>query len=280
MDSIPAKKIGAVIFDWAGTTVDYGCFAPLAAFIQSFEQQGISVTEDEVRGPMGMKKKDHIRVLLGLESVKRQWVEKFGKLPDENDVDDLYASFEPMLMKVLPAYTDVIPGVLNLMNNLREKGIKIGSTTGYTADMMQIVTAEAEKKGYKPDYMIASDEVPAGRPAPYMCYQNALHLQMFPMEACVKIGDTISDIQEGINAGMWSVGIICGGSEFGLTEQQTLELGEDELKQRMAVVRNNFEQAGAHYTVDSITGLEDVIERINQRLARNEYPQTSGRAVG
>ncbi|MCU6710185.1 phosphonoacetaldehyde hydrolase [Paenibacillus sp. J5C_2022] len=276
MERAETKKISAVIFDWAGTTVDYGCMAPLEAFIQSFRKEGIHVTDEEVRGPMGMKKKDHIRALLELESVRLQWTEKFGKLPEESDVDQLYASFEPMLMAVLPNYTEVIPGAIELVDSLRLKGMKIGSTTGYTLDMMKVVTAEAEKQGYKPDYWIASDEVPAGRPAPYMCYRNALELQVFPMDTCVKIGDTVSDIQEGINAGAWSVGVICGGSEFGLTERQTQELGEEELRTRMAAVRSRFERAGAHFTVDAIAELETVIEEINQRLARGEHPQACG----
>lgn len=274
------QKVNAVVFDWAGTTVDYGCFAPLAAFIQSFEQHGTIVTEDEVRGPMGMKKKDHIRVLLQLEGVQQQWLEKFGRLPDERDVDKLYASFESMLMQVLPAYTSLIPGVQELMGELRSRGIKIGSTTGYTSEMMSVLTRAAEEQGYKPDYMIASDEVPAGRPAPYMCYQNAIALQVFPLTACVKIGDTISDIQEGLNAGMWSVGVVFGGSEFGLTEQQMSALNEEERQARMSAVRTKFAQAGAHYTIDSIGGLLEVIDHINQRLAHGEMPSMRSVTTG
>ena len=58
-----SRKIEAVIFDWAGTTVDYGCFAPVQAFITAFEEYGITPTFDEVREPMGMLKRDHIRTM-------------------------------------------------------------------------------------------------------------------------------------------------------------------------------------------------------------------------
>ncbi|MFD2114898.1 phosphonoacetaldehyde hydrolase [Paenibacillus yanchengensis] len=269
------KQVQAVIFDWAGTTVDFGCFAPLAAFMGAFEKKGIHVTDDEVRGPMGMKKKDHVRALTELDTVKQQFVDKFGRQPNEQDIDDIYADFEPMLMNVLSNHTDVIPGVLDLVSNLRSQGIKIGSTTGYTSEMMKVVTVEAAAKGYKPDYFIASDEVPYGRPAPYMCYKNAIELELFPLETCIKVGDTVSDILEGVNAGMWSVGVICGGSEFGLTEDQMNKLDVAELEQRKQVVRDRFIAAGAHFTIESIAGVTEIVALVNEKLQNNQFPQTS-----
>lgn len=49
-------KIEAVIFDWAGTTVDYGCFAPLEVFMKIFQKRGVEITAEEARKPMGLLK--------------------------------------------------------------------------------------------------------------------------------------------------------------------------------------------------------------------------------
>lgn len=66
----------AVIFDWAGTTVDYGCFAPVQAFVEVFCHFGIEPTMEEVRKPMGMLKRDHIRTMLQMKRIFGLWKEK------------------------------------------------------------------------------------------------------------------------------------------------------------------------------------------------------------
>ncbi|MCQ6561781.1 phosphonoacetaldehyde hydrolase [Paenibacillus mendelii] len=260
-------KIQGVIFDWAGTMVDYGCFAPLLVFVNVFKFRGIEITAEEARGPMGMLKRDHIKALLEMEHIAGMWKERYGKAPAEADVDELYADFEPMLFADLARYTDPVPGALEVAAKLREQGLKIGSTTGYTAQMMKIVASEAKSKGYAPDTLVTPDDVSAGRPHPWMCYRNAELLGIYPMAAMVKVGDTISDIQEGVNAGMWSVGIIKGGSELGLSESEVSTIPADELASRIAVVTDRFRAAGAHYIIEEISGLPAVIEQINARLA-------------
>lgn len=260
-------KIQGVIFDWAGTMVDYGCFAPLIVFINVFKQRGIEITPEEARIPMGMLKWDHIQALLQMERIVGLWEDKFGRKPTNEDVDALYADFEPMLFVDLANYTDPIPGALEAVAKLRENGLKIGSTTGYTASMMAIVAAEAEKKGYAPDTLVTPDDVQAGRPYPWMCYRNAELLGVYPMAAMVKVGDTTSDVREGVNAGMWSVGVIKGGSELGLSEAEVAAMAPEELKLRMSVVTERFYQAGAHYVMDQIGDLPAIIDLINDRNA-------------
>jgi phosphonoacetaldehyde hydrolase len=142
-----------------------------------------------------MLKKYHIRALLQIPRIRSLWCELFNRNPDENDIEELYADFEPMLLSILPDYTELVPEALELINKLSEKGIKIGSTTGYTAEMMKIVIRNAKEKGNSPDFVATSDEVPAGRPFPWMCYLNAIKLEVFPMDTIVKVGDTISDIK-------------------------------------------------------------------------------------
>jgi len=206
------SEIKAIIFDWAGTVVDYGCFAPMDAFMQAFEQAGVPIAAEEARGPMGLLKRDHIQAILDMERVKLVWGDRFGRTPSEADADGLYAAFERMLMASLHRFSDPIPGVLNVIEGLRRKGLKIGSTTGYTRPMMEVVRAGAKAAGYEPDYLMTPDEAKRGRPYPYMIYQNLIELEIYPPRAAVKVGDTLSDVREARNAGVWSVAVVMGSS--------------------------------------------------------------------
>ncbi|TFG08553.1 MAG: 2-aminoethylphosphonate--pyruvate transaminase [Promethearchaeota archaeon] len=264
--------IKAVIFDWAGTTVDFGCYAPTIAFKKIFEEEGISLTIDEIRKPMGIMKKDHVRVLCQMDRVKMEWEKKNGKAPDEDDVEMLYGKFEPTLLQNLPDYTELIPGVLETIEKLRSMHIKIGSTTGYTKPMMDIIIPLVKQKGYHPDSIINSSDVPKGRPSPYMCYLNAINLQAFPLERIVKVGDTVADIKEGFNAGMWSIGVIVGSSELGLDLQEFEKTREEILAEKLFEIRKKFEDAGAHYVIDRISDLPIIIDKINSRLANGDVP--------
>ena len=73
------KKIEAVIFDWAGTTVDFGSFAPVQAFIKAFEEFGITPTVDEVRAPMGMLKWNHIHTMMQMPRIQKAWAVTHGR---------------------------------------------------------------------------------------------------------------------------------------------------------------------------------------------------------
>ncbi len=213
-------KIEAVIFDWAGTTVDYGCFAPLEVFMKIFQKRGVEITAAEARKPMGLLKIDHVRALTEMPRIADEWKGVFGQLPTEADIHEMYEEFEEILFSILPSYATPIDEVKEVIASLRERGIKIGSTTGYTREMMEIVAKEAALQGYKPDFLVTPDDVPAGRPYPWMCYKNAMELGVYPMNHMIKVGDTVSDMKEGRNAGMWTVGVILGSSELGLTEEE------------------------------------------------------------
>ena len=166
------NRVACVVFDWAGTTVDFGCEAPVGAFMKAFEEAGLPVTEAEARGPMGLPKRDHVRELLKLPRVSALFAEKRGRAWNEKDVDEIYAASVPALMAVLKDYCEPIPGVVETVAELRGMGLKIGSTTGYTKEMMDIVAPGAAARGYAPDALVTPDETGAGRPAPYMIFRN------------------------------------------------------------------------------------------------------------
>ena len=226
--------------DWAGTAVDYGCFAPVAAFLKAFAEKGLTVTMEEARGPMGMTKIDHIRELFKLPSVTEQFKQNYNRNWTEEDVVSIYKEFEKHLFASLEEYTTPIPGVIEVIEKLKRDGIKIGSTTGYTTAMMDIVLPGAAAHGYTTDNCVTSNNLPAGRPQPYMIYQNMIDLAIPSVQSVIKYGDTIADIKEGVNAGVWTVGVILGSNEMGLTQEETRKLPAEELNRRMAAVRKRM----------------------------------------
>lgn len=262
----------AVILDWAGTTVDYGCMAPAAVFIKTFRQRGVAVTMAQARAPMGMFKLDHIRAIAQMEPVAIQWQAVYGHACSEADVEAMYHDFLPLQLAVIAQHADVIPGTLEALAAFRQRGLKIGSTTGYTRAIMDQLAPLAAQRGYVPDAIVCADEVPAGRPQPWMMFQNALHLKVYPMAAIVKIGDTVPDVEEGLNAGTWTIGLVKTGNEIGLTETDVNALDPSALKARLDEGYARLYQAGAHYVVDGLADVVSVLEDIEARLAQGEEP--------
>ncbi len=264
--------VRAVILDWAGTAVDYGCMGPVAVFADVFKKYKVDVSMSEARKFMGLMKKDHIRGMCGLPSVTEKWIAAHGREPDESDVESMYRDTEAMMVSAIARHADIIPGVIETVAELRKRGIKIGSSTGYTGPMMAVLVPEAEKKGYKPDSIVCSTDVPAGRPYPWMCYRNAINLGVYPMSAIIKIGDTVADIQEGLNAGVWTIGLSKSGNELGMTQDEVNAMDERDLKARLEDIGLRFRQTGAHYVAESITDCIAIIDDINARLAKGENP--------
>lgn len=248
----------AVIFDWAGTTVDYGCFAPVQAFVEVFRHFGIEPTMEEVRKPMGMLKRDHIRTMLQMERISGLWKEKYGADWTEDDVEKLYSLFEEKLLSILDQFAEVKPYVLETIEKLRKKDIRIGSTTGYTDKMMAIMTAKAKENGYEPDAWFSPDSTGnVGRPYPYMIFRNMEALKLQDVREVMKVGDTVSDIKEGKNAGVYTVGVIEGSSEMGLTQEEYEAMDADEKQAKIQAVKEKFIEAGAD---EVILNMKELLE--------------------
>ncbi len=254
------KKVEAVIFDWAGTTVDYGCMAPVQAFVEVFKHFGIEPTMEEVRKPMGMLKRDHIKTMLQMERICNLWREKYQVEPGEKEIDQLYGLFEEKLMSILDQYSEPKPYVVETVAKLREKGIRIGSTTGYTDPMMEIVTREAKTAGYEPDCWYSPDATgQKGRPYPYMIFRNMEQLGVSSVDAMIKVGDTVSDIREGKNAGVCTIGVLEGSSEMGMTKEEYEALSEEEKQVEKDRVAKIYVEAGADGVIEDIRGILDYL---------------------
>lgn len=265
--------VRGLIFDWAGTTVDFGCCAPAVVFVELFKRHGVDISLSQARGPMGMHKRDHIASLLGLDDVRARWSAAHdGVAPGEADIDQLFTEFVPLQVNAVLDYADVIPGCIEACAEFRRRGLKLGSTTGYNQAMMDALVPEAARRGYAPDFIASVSDVPAGRPAPWMCFCNAIHFGIYPMEAWVKVGDTVPDIEEGLNAGMWTVAVVMTGNEIGLTEAGLAALAPEERAGLRAKAYDKLSRAGAHYVVDGIADVPAVLDAVNARLACGEKP--------
>lgn len=266
------RRLAAVVLDWAGTTVDYGCRAPAGVFVEVFRRRGIEVSDAEARGPMGMAKREHIRQLTLLPSVAKQWRARFGGAPTDGDVDDLYRDFIPLQLARLAEYSDVIPGVPGFVAAVRARGLKVGATTGYSQAMAEICARVAAPQGYQPDVSVTADDVPAGRPAPWMALVAAMRLGVYPPWTIVKIGDTYADVEEGLNAGMWTIGVTKTGNELGLSEAEANALPGGELRRRLREVEERMLRTGAHYVAECLSDCLPHLDAVDARLARGEKP--------
>ncbi|MFM1920099.1 MAG: hypothetical protein RLZZ303_1733 [Candidatus Hydrogenedentota bacterium] len=260
------------VFDWAGTTVDYGCMAPAGAFRELFRRHGVEATVAQARGPMGMHKRDHIATMLAMPELAGQWARVHGAPHTDADIEALFQEFIPMQLEALPPYCKLIPGVAEVAAALRAQGIKLGGTTGYNEAMMNLCAEAAAKEGYTPDVSIAGSMVPAGRPAPWMAVSVAMALNVYPFEAVVKIGDTVTDIEEGLNAGMWTIGVTRTGNEVGLSQEEAGAMHSEQLDALVRAAETKLLQAGAHYVCDGVADILPIIEEINLRLSEGERP--------
>ena len=260
------NNIKAIIFDWAGTIIDYGCMAPTQVFIEVFRAKDISLTNEEARLPMGLAKKDHVRELMRLDSIQKQWLTKFGRLPLEEDVEVFYTELEPALSNIVKKHCLPIPGSIEMINLLKSQGIKVGTTTGYVAEMMDNILPITISLGLIPDAVVNSSEVSAGRPFPWMIYRNCEKMSVFPLNQMVKIGDTVADIQEGINAGMWTIGLTKSGNEVGLSLSETENADPIWLEAIIAKARQKLLDAGADFVASGVWECWPILEEIDRLI--------------
>lgn len=266
------QHVKAVIFDWAGTVVDYGSRAPMGAFVETFEEFGVPISIDEARGPMGMAKRPHIAALMALPRVAQAWQARYGHMPGDADIDAVYDVFVPRNVAVAAQYSDVIPGVAAVTKQLRADGVRIGSTTGYTREIINRIVPGAAKQGFEADSIVCTGDTPEGRPSPYMIYRTLPQLGVWRARDAIKVDDTEVGIEEGLNGGTWAVGVAVSGNAFGLSEDEVHALAPDEFALRRAAAIERLRAAGAHYVIDSVADLLPVVTEIETRLARGERP--------
>ncbi|NVZ61882.1 phosphonoacetaldehyde hydrolase [Pseudomonas gingeri] len=275
MNYTQPTRLQAAILDWAGTVVDFGSFAPTQIFVEAFAEFDVQVSIEQARGPMGMGKWDHIRTLCDQPQIAERYRQVFGRVPNDADVTAIYQRFMPLQIEKIAEHSALIPGALDTIAQLRQQGLKIGSCSGYPAQVMAKVVELAAGNGYVADHVVATDEVPNGRPWPAQALANVIALGIDDVAACVKVDDTVPGILEGRRAGMWTVALVCSGNALGLTHEAYRVLDSASLAAERQRIHGLFAGSCPHYLIDTINELPQVIAAINQRLANGEMPQAS-----
>ncbi len=266
--------VQAVILDWSGTTADAYVIAPAVVFFEVFKKHGVEISMIEARGPMGLRKDLHIKSLTEVPEIRERWNAVHGKYPDQGDVDAMFADFVPMQLDCLRQYTTLLPGVVETVQTLQSRGIKIGSTTGFIRSMVDVLEADAKTQGYVPDASVAGDEVVHGaRPKPFMLYRNLDLLDVHPIQSVIKVDDTISGVGEALEGGCWGVGIARYSNYMNInTIAEAEAMPAEEFQRRLEITRDILRKSGAHYVIDELSELIGVVDDVNARLARGERP--------
>jgi phosphonoacetaldehyde hydrolase len=261
--SFPVK---AVIFDWAGTMIDFGCMAPVHALQDVFAADGLPITAAEARADMGRAKLDHLKGLLADPGVAARWQEAKGAAPSDADIERLYQALQPAMREAAARASVLIPGAAETFKALRDLGVRIGSGTGYTREMMQPILAAAAQQGYAPQVVVCAGETPSGRPAPLMTWKALVELDAWPARACIKVDDAPVGIEEGRLAGCWTVGITASGNGVGLTREELDALDPQDRAERLAGAAAELTAAGADFIIEDVSQLMPVVEEIARRI--------------
>jgi phosphonoacetaldehyde hydrolase len=268
----PGRRLQAVVLDWAGTVVDFGSRAPVRAVVEVFRRHGVAVSVEQARRPMGTAKRRHLELMLQMPEVAEAWQAARGRPPAPPDVDRLYHDFQPIQAACLAEHAQLIPGTLEAVADFGRRGLRVGTTTGYSTLMMEVVASHAAQQGFAPEVTVCADEVPAGRPHPWMCLRAAMELGVYPMWTLAQVGDTVPDVLEGLNAGTWVIAVAETGNEVGLPRDELLRLPPAERRRRTEAARLRLGQAGAHYVVDGIGDVPVVLDELDARIACGERP--------
>ena len=263
-------KLQAAILDWAGTVVDHGSRAPMGAFVCAFAQFGVAISIADARGPMGMAKWDHIRAVGRAPAVATAWRARHGREFSEGDVDAIFQVFEPMNVAAVRDHADIIPGAIEAIAALHQRGMKIAGTTGYTRPIMDVLEPLADALGYRPELTVCAGDLPAGRPSPLMMWYAMAKLGVWPAATVVKVDDTAPGIGEGKEAGTWTIGIALTGNAVGLSAEELAAVSPEE-RARLRVEAAT-ELRDADMVIDSIADLPDAVAAIDARLAAGELP--------
>lgn len=268
------QQLEAIIFDWAGTIVDFGSFAPTQIFVDAFRTAfQFDLSLEEARGPMGLGKWQHIEALGKTPAVHARWVAQFGKPMGDADIRHIYETFIPLQQERVGMHSDLIPGALEAVQQLRTLGLQIGSTTGYPRAVMSTLMPLAAAKGYLPDCVVCADDLTAGaRPGPWMALDCVQQLKINSVHHCVKVDDTVPGIKEGVNAGMWTVGLALSGSPAGLSLDEYRAATPEQLDVVRQRVTAELRAAGAHYVIDTVADLTALVQDIQTRVEGGDTP--------
>lgn len=256
-------QLKAVVFDWAGTMIDFGSRAPVIALCRAFAAADVPIEEAEARADMGRAKRDHIAALLRQPRIARAWAVRHGTVPGDADGDRIFAAIDPMMREAARDCAELIPGAAEVAGRLQAAGVGVGSCTGYTRAMMADILPLAAAQGYRPDRVVCAGETAEGRPSPLMLWKNLVELGAWPVEACIKVDDAPVGIAEGRAAGVWTVGVAASGNGVGLSGPDLAALPATDRAARITASGEVLRAAGAHVVIDTVADLPDAVRQLS-----------------
>jgi len=208
-----------------------------------------------------------------MPSIARQWEHAKGRAFTAHDSQALLVEFEPMSAASAMEHSDFIPGFMDTYAWLQARQIGVATTTGYTRKIMLPLIAKAADAGFAPARVICCDDVAHSRPSPQGMQEC---MQTLGLEgqcgSVVKVDDTLPGLQEGLNAGCWTVGVAASGNALGWSWDQWVQASEDERQHALPEAYRALREAGAHEVIDSVATLPAALAAIEARMARGEQP--------
>lgn len=278
---LPKLKVENIILDFSGTCVDSFTLAPAIAFVEVFKKYNINICiKEAVKKPMGLYKFDHIKYILNMEDVKRQWFKEYNRETTDNDLNNIYKDFIKLQIEVLPNYCKPLPKVVETMNILRKNNIKFGGCSGFSREMINTILKNTSDKGLFFESTFLADDINdekkiflGGRPYPFMIYQNLFNLENKNISQCIKVDDSAVGIEEGLAANCWTVGISNYSNYINVNSvEEFSQMSELEKKERKEYSKKKLIESGCHYVIGEFDELIYVVDDINNRLENGERP--------
>lgn len=256
--------IRAVIFDLAGTTIDYGNQAPALAIRKAFKQFGVEVSLKELQCNAEWEPLVQIKRIMTESDVQKRWYIKHPDVSLEEGISQVAKWFNRNILEILPQIAKVKSGLPTLISYFRTQGIRFATTTRYTNEMLAKILPLVSEQGFDPQINItAADFEDSADVGPEMVRQAMTKLRIRNAQSVIKVGDTPRDIYEGKAAGVITIGMIEGSSLIGLSQSEFSVLPfahRNSLKNRVAA---ELEKAGADYVVENTKDLMRLIKELD-----------------
>jgi len=189
------KRLKLVVFDMAGTTVDDeidGSPLVLKSYDEAFRRYGIVVPMDILNRQRGRD--------------KRTVIEEFGG----ERAPEIYELFVSILLSNTKRVKEM-EGTSETFRFLQDLGVKVAANTGFPYDVAKgMIDHLGWKRAGLLDFWICSEMVGVSRPDPAMIHAAMRHFKIEDPLSVVKVDDTAKGIEEGLRAGVITLGVLTG----------------------------------------------------------------------
>lgn len=257
--------IRLVIFDWTGVVADFGAHGPAESLVRALAMRGMAVPMDEARAVADLSERDQPRALLGQYHLRVRWQQLHRRDWTDDDLTAIARDMTTLRRQSAGRHTGLSPGLRECVIALRERQVQIGLTINACRDAAALCLGAARSEGLLLKATACADDVPAGRPAPWMVFRVMERAGVYPPGDVARIAGSLTGIVEGINAGCRVGAVLASSALMGLTAAQFDALPDDERQRRLGSVRRQFLDAGAEFTADTLDQLPDAVAALPDR---------------